>query len=68
MKMYMIFKYLDGRPNERREYNTKKECDDHYRYILRHRQNEIKCLWIGRDGYGASRVDLHTKKENKHNV
>lgn len=65
MKMTMVFKYRDGRPNETHYYNTKKECDDHFNYVTRYRIDEISTVWIGPTYKGLEKIKLETVEEIK---
>lgn len=63
MKMTMVFKFRDGRPNETHNYNTKKECDKEFDYVLRHRRDEIAIVWIGPTYKGLEKVKLASTEE-----
>ena len=66
MKMQMILKYNTG-DQETRYYNTKRECDEHFTYILRNRRDEVWCIWIRpvnitpRNKHLQERVDICRK-------
>jgi hypothetical protein len=58
MKMKMIFKFRDGRPDETHFYNTKKECETHFTYVCRYRRDEIRIIYIGRVNYPLEKIKL----------
>jgi hypothetical protein len=61
--MKMNFKFRDGRPDETHFYNTKKECNTHFDYVLRYRREEIKTVYIGRIDDVLERINIKTKDE-----
>jgi predicted aminopeptidase len=63
MKMRMVFKFRDGRPNETHDYKTKKDCDVQFDNVLRHRRDEIAIVWIGPVNKGLEKVKLASTEE-----
>lgn len=60
----MIFKFRDNRPQEEHFYNTKKECDTHFDYVLRNRTEEIKTVYIGPLYGSLEKINLRTTEES----
>lgn len=50
MKMQMVLRFRDGKPDETRYYNTVVECDMHLSFISKYRNHEIESVLRGRVG------------------